>query len=487
MWKRLAVLAGQKEAPLFPYDLFGGGMRTQASTNIYIDATLGNDANPGTQAQPFATLQAALNAAPKEVFNDLIFFMAPGTYAGAVVDGFRTHAATPIATTRSQVAIVASSFSVYTPASGTSTGTLTAQTDASGSTLATMTDSTQSWPVNGLVGRFIFISSGTGSTGTVSVPVRYLITSNTATAVTIVGAGTLAGVGSGYILQTPNVFITSPTPTSAVGSGGYTAVTLGAAGLVFAFNQGFFYAVQGIEFTIGTAMPTAVSMGGGRVRFSDCRWMSSTGAVVGLNLNNFCEGTQPIAFQQCHFESSIASVGIQVSTTGGVTPRPSLTLLACSFIGHAQHLASSAHGGNTISGCYFATATTASVTLSGNAINQFSNSRWTGNAIGIRGTATTATGMMPTTFGITTCDLSTNTTAIALTEAGQWAYMGTVTGTGNTTGLSVARGARAVIGSGTTLTGTTEISLDGASQTLAAMRAASPKLLTNTYGSIVYE
>jgi hypothetical protein len=60
-------------------------------------------------------------------------------------------------------------------------------------------------------------------------------------------------------------------------------------------------------------------------------------------------------------------------------------------------------------------------------------------------------------------------------------------GTGHSTAIALQRGARAEIGSASTITGTTEVTLDGTATTLAAMRAASPKLVTNTYGTIIYE
>lgn len=61
-------------------------------------------------------------------------------------------------------------------------------------------------------------------------------------------------------------------------------------------------------------------------------------------------------------------------------------------------------------------------------------------------------------------------------------------GSGNTNGVVLNKGARCQIASiVTSLGATNEIVLDGVNHTLANMRAASPKLLTNTYGTIVYE
>lgn len=63
-------------------------------------------------------------------------------------------------------------------------------------------------------------------------------------------------------------------------------------------------------------------------------------------------------------------------------------------------------------------------------------------------------------------------------------------GSGNTTAIIANTGGKVAVASVSTITGTTEISVDGATSTLAAMRAASPKAFPttpNTYGSLVYE
>lgn len=57
----------------------------------------------------------------------------------------------------------------------------------------------------------------------------------------------------------------------------------------------------------------------------------------------------------------------------------------------------------------------------------------------------------------------------------------------NTTFVLVTKGAVAQIDAGVSAASSTELSIDGATNTLATMRAASPKLLTNTYGTLVYE
>lgn len=61
-----------------------------SSKTIYVDPTLGDDANTGTQSAPFRTIQAALDAAPKDLGGKgLTVLLAPGVYDEDVsVKGF---------------------------------------------------------------------------------------------------------------------------------------------------------------------------------------------------------------------------------------------------------------------------------------------------------------------------------------------------------------------------------------------------------------
>lgn len=54
-----------------------------------------------------------------------------------------------------------------------------------------------------------------------------------------------------------------------------------------------------------------------------------------------------------------------------------------------------------------------------------------------------------------------------------------VSGTGNTVVVEATSGANIYIANNCTVTGTTELSVDGSTFTLAAMRAATPKYCTN--------
>lgn len=66
-----------------------------------------------------------------------------------------------------------------------------------------------------------------------------------------------------------------------------------------------------------------------------------------------------------------------------------------------------------------------------------------------------------------------------------WAAV--IHGAGNTVAMNFTRGASVQFGSTSTLTGTSELSLDGTATSIAAMRALTPKLLTTTYGTSFFE
>ena len=59
------------------------GLKTAGSINIYVDATIGNDANPGTQSQPLKTIGAAVGKITSliiDVDHTVTIRLAPGTY-----------------------------------------------------------------------------------------------------------------------------------------------------------------------------------------------------------------------------------------------------------------------------------------------------------------------------------------------------------------------------------------------------------------------
>lgn len=55
-------------------------LKTTSNITLYVDATTGNDANPGTSVQPLKTIQAAINKIPQIVNHAVVINVMAGTY-----------------------------------------------------------------------------------------------------------------------------------------------------------------------------------------------------------------------------------------------------------------------------------------------------------------------------------------------------------------------------------------------------------------------
>jgi hypothetical protein len=67
-------------------------------------------------------------------------------------------------------------------------------------------------------------------------------------------------------------------------------------------------------------------------------------------------------------------------------------------------------------------------------------------------------------------------------------FDGLLNGTGNDTALRLSAGARVRLSAGSTITGTSEVVLDGAAgQTIAAMRSATPPHLNSDLLTIIHQ
>ena len=150
---------------------------TSAAMNIYV-ATTGLNTNPGTLAQPFRTVQAAIDSVPRTVRHLVTINIAAGNYAGFVADGFdfKTGSAGTLVGM-----ILRGTYTNATLAAGTASGTVTAAASGNSATpsFGTLSDSTQTWTVNALKGYHLRISAGPG------VGLVWPIASNTATEITV--------------------------------------------------------------------------------------------------------------------------------------------------------------------------------------------------------------------------------------------------------------------------------------------------------------
>ena len=177
---------------------------TTAALNLYVDTT-GADTNACTASGTSAclTIDAACQKVPKTIRHTVIITVGAGTFAsgGCYIQDFNIASGGSLTIT--------GTLANFAPATGTATGTTTSRTTGSNNTRSTLTDSGQTWTVNNLRGQLISIDTGTGSG-------QYgMITSNTATAITIEGQFdvALAASGNTYSIKDWSTSISGPVST----------------------------------------------------------------------------------------------------------------------------------------------------------------------------------------------------------------------------------------------------------------------------------
>ncbi len=232
--------------------------QTYAALSLYVDPT-GNDGNACTSTGTDAclTLSGALSKVPRNVRHNVTVGVAAGTYTETFrVQGFNIEAGPGVGT--QPVLTVAGTISTFSPATGSATGTVTSYTGnlATGAH-AILNDTTQTWTVDDLRGRFVTVNSGPGAGE------NHLITSNTATALSLafpfIASPTAA---STYTIQTPGTIFTgtSASVRGISGSGGLTVQDISmqpATGTAFSVNS------VGGQFTTTRVRITGPSSGVG--------------------------------------------------------------------------------------------------------------------------------------------------------------------------------------------------------------------------------
>lgn len=165
----------------------------------YVDMR-GNDTNSctvpftdGGLNGPCRQPQAAINKIPKLLKHLATVLLDAGTYNGVHVSGFTADSAAP--GDAGAGLTISGVFVNSTLATGSATGTATAGTAGTLPAFGTLTDGAQTLTTDDLVGRIVSITGGTGSGQ------KRIISSNTATVITIVGTWTAPTAGSTYVIQ----------------------------------------------------------------------------------------------------------------------------------------------------------------------------------------------------------------------------------------------------------------------------------------------
>lgn len=454
---------------------------TTAPITLYVEST-GKNTNPGTQALPFLTVQAALDSVPKRLRHLVTIKIGIGTFAGFSVQGFTVDPADGTAVCGLDIQ---GTLITATATTGTASGTATSgvATNITTDVMSQLVDAGQTWTINEHKGKLLEVTAGTGS----SASLLYPIVSNTATALTTV-VGTFDST-SVYVIRTWGTVINTTVPSAQsiprVGANPFAGPTsvVNFSGNLTARNAADF-ALQRLKLAPSGSPTYLVQCSGGN-------------AALGIS---HCNGTTtsfgPTQFAFINSGPSFISrcvLSASGSFTSGVYIDGPITTSQVNFSAFffAGGTCIAVPNGIFIANTNYMENATVGVDLTG---SRSSGLSFGGNWILACGTGIKANGggesgsaqLSPLSNNIRNC-----TTAgivlqgpVAMIAGGGGAN--NFYGSGNLVGLVMSRGARANLGPGYTLAGTTEITLDGVSTTVATMRAASPTLITNTFGTIIY-
>lgn len=449
---------------------------TQAALTYYVDAAGSDTTGDGSLALPWATIQKAITALPRVIDAIVTINVGAGTFTGALITGFNFRAGGCIALVGTQSAAALT---------GLMTGTIASATagSASSGTWATATVTGAGWTVDELRGSFIRIDSGTGA-GQLRP-----ISSNTATVITTPGAWT-APTGATFTIVAPGTAINAGVTVPA----DYIAATAGAGGFKVFGNSGggvsgsaatTFSAVFIDSFATGSNPHVSAE---GYVHVRRCKLHDATGAVaVYSGFSQVTVEDNVFTMNADRITVTMRSANRLVLNRNVVTGSSSNTGLFLFAHNGASRIDSSNNSIRSMTRP-FVVADGASLSMVGDKIDQVTPG---GNSRGVYiSSDNSAASPQPVVSNATlsACDISNCVSAIHASGQALVRLTGTITGTGNTTALALTRGAEAQVSSASTITGTTEVSLDGAATTLAVMRAQTPKVLHNAdYGTKVYE
>ena len=473
---------------------------TTEPINLYVETT-GKDSNPGTLGAPLGTIQAALDRVPKTIKHPVIINVGVGTFAGFNVQGF-SNVTSP---KNGAYLNIQGTMQTWTPATGSSSGTATGGTaGVTGSSFGTLVKAGENWTVDDLRGKFVEITGGTGSGQ------MFAIASNTIDTITIAGVWTAPNATTTFVIRDCGTVITKD-----IGSYIASPSTSGVA---------FSETVDSIPKCILVYNNNMASHATGSysLRFEKLKLLITEAAGVGFSIMNNNDVIAMKYISLTNSSQSGTSYGIDFKSGSGVDIRRSVIDLS-------QTAAS------TVYGMSFSNLTTAIGIREVSAFGNGSSGQMFSRTLRVASYTAQLNYIYNLKFGFYFGDSPFNTTiynsvmdgnnianseafrftrpvtspwTIAIVPSGGVSVQGckisnyinvfnvrsamvlatnVLSGTGNTTVFLLANGARAEIDAASTVTGSTEITLDGVPYTLADMRAASPKLLTNTYGTIISE
>lgn len=475
-FKKLLNLVGINQNETSRFKLTDGLNRTKSVPSTLYVATNGSDDNIGTEAQPFRTIQAAIDSlSGLELKSKVTIQVGVGSFSAFTLDMNKILVSPTADTATGNHGIeIIGTMVPATLTSGTDTGTASS---AVVNLAAVLTDVTQNWTVNELRGKMLSLAS--------FPDLLFPIISNTATTLEYA-----TNAGSSSTVYSILDFATN------IDSGAkylYGSTNASAAGRVFLIGQPSLQATANcvvrrlnVLSELGNISSRTVTMVDASI-FQESRAYKSSGGASGQGIVQM-NGSRSVV-QRCVIHSDSGALAIGLSSLGGTGCSITQNLIFSSS-GSARGLWAAntsspftvTTGNNTFIG--FSTAFGAT---SPTVANFSTGGRFINCTVGIQtgdGTVLPHTAINGLFYfeNCGTCIAANGPTQINIHSA--------CTGTGNTNGIVLTTGARCKIFSTATLGAVTELSVDGVTGTLATLRGNSPKvfpLVPNPYGTYVYE
>lgn len=473
--KRLEVAMARRDEATEITDSIDSLLDTTISTatTLYVTTT-GSDNNAGTEAQPFRTIQAAINSLNGKLLrNTVTIQVGLGSFDGFLID------LNLIKTTSAGRAVNVAGFNTIIDIVGTFTvpiltsGTVSGTGSASVVNLAgVLTDGTQSWTVDELKGKYVLSGS------------NYLpIVSNTATTLTVANS---SFVGTSYSIWDIGTNIDSgEVYTSGTGPGS-TVARIGISGTGATANSLEILIRRLAVAHVSTSSAAFTANGGCRStlrNISIVKTSGGTGPSVSLS------GTVAFNLDLSYVYRSDTTQALISLVAANQSVRTTSSYLRGGSVGISG--ATTAVGNGFIGSTTFESNTTG-IVLNGSSFDcQLSSANRFLNCTTALQSGASSFATAPQLICGSTVTMFFSGCAVILSAQCGRASLGTCSGSGNTNGIVATVGARVQI-SNTAALGVSgnELSVDGVTGTLATMRSSSPRvfpLVPNPYGTYVYE
>lgn len=459
----------------------GGGSSPSSSTtgalNLFVNAA-GSDSNDCTTADAGAclTISGAMGKVPKNIYHPVVVTVSAGNYAGFSVDSFKFQK--PASSAAGAYLAIKGTYIAATAATGSASGTATSGgAGSAGVSGGTLTQTGAGWTVNDFTGKLLHTIAGTGSG-----QYRHIL-SNTSDTLTVIGTWTAPANLTTFEILDYGAVVNSSISRPATYLGAEVATN--QAVLIYGNSGDYSASATTGPLIVFDGLKIAPASGSAVTAFAGSSVLIQRSHLLATGTGNSASATDGsnFIFLQNILESS--GTGTVGSFAGAV--RQTNTWFKGGGIG-IQLIGTK---GSSLNSNYFSgqSATGTGILLSSGAASIQSNSTImvgggsTSTAVKVISTTATTT---YSSISMQTCTFSSYGTAVSVIGP-QFVRIDGVVGTGNTTGVQLTTGARLHAASNVTLTGTTEVSIDGTTSDWATMRAASPKLITNTYGTIFHE